>query len=228
MGEIFSENLISWFWAPLSVGVGLWLAAEAFRAVRGSIASRRRRRMQIVTLMGRAENLVVRAVRDGLYEEAWISNTSEPLARVREQYDDLTVEALALFEEREGAVSYWAAVEFYAGFEEPLRYLEITNTPRRRERNAPLLHPSQAGVLWYPPRPALLVYWAKRRWLWVRGNEGGPWFGDMHSEGGDKSRHQAVTPNSCGPGDILLPGAWRSRRRLSSEDYAPFERVSGL
>ena len=176
------------------------------------------RRWQIVSIMGQATALLQRAVRDGQYEQAWIADSGSPLAAVLERYDDLTVEALTLFTPGEFEVAFWAAVEFYAGFLDPLLLLESYATPRQPSADGfPLLSrdgegPSRAewlegygpaGMLSYTfPRSADLLDWA-------RGRGKGPRFaGDVFNPGGDDYRHYLVKPNSGVPGGMILPPAW--------------------
>lgn len=207
-----TDPVVSTFWAPLAVGAILWIAAEGVRSLIVMPAVlRRRRRRQIITLMGRAESLMARAVRDGLYDEAWLENDLSVLDGLRARYDDLTSETLDLFERGEKDVAFWAAVEFYAGFYDPIQMLCDLETPReKRADGQPLLRPLWG---WDGPRADLLIPWADRWWPWVRGNSKGPVFGDLTTGKGDGFRHDVVRPNTEVPPDMLLPFVWTFRER---------------
>lgn len=200
------------FWAPLAVGAILWLVAEAFRSAIVLPAARRRaRRRHIITLMGRAESLMARAVWDGLYDRAWIEKDLAVLDELRVRYDDLTAETLDLFVRGEEQVAFWAAAEFYAGFFDPLVTLHALETPRQaKDDGQPLLRPLWG---WDGPRADLLIPWAARWWPWVRGNTKGPMFGDLTTGRGDGFRHEVVRPNTEVPADMLLPFIWKFRER---------------
>lgn len=201
-----------WFatlWAPLLVGIALWLAASAVSMAVRMHREKRERRLRIVGALNRAESIVFRAVRDGDYERAWISESHEPLRESRVRYDDLTVETLDLFKKGEEDVAQWVAAELYAGFLDPLYYLDGQGLPREPSSEGwPLIHfearGRQAPQGWTPPRSDMLLLWA--------GGGKGPRYGDLYSAG-DHYRHHIVRPNSDVNSDMLRPPVWSLKNR---------------
>lgn len=218
-------------WGPLVVGLVLWVLAEGARSWWLVVGGRAKRRRQIISLMGRAVAVESRAMNDGQFDEAWISNSERALAESRSTYDDLTAQALDLFEPGEEVVALWTAAEFYAGWYSPLQALRHDNVPRERSANGGnLLHTSSLYRQWVFARPAELAAWARVRWPWDRGNARGPRYADLHTPG-DRSRHDIVVPNSDVNADMLMPyvlllaSPWsklsdRETKRLSSK-YPP-------
>ncbi|GAA3625925.1 hypothetical protein GCM10022200_05350 [Microbacterium awajiense] len=210
-------GLIEFFWAPLAVGVLLWIVAEGVRWVLATVRQRRLRRWKIVSLMGQAEALCLRAIRDGVMDAGYVSHGAQGFAQVRDRYDDLTAEALDLFQRGEEEVAFWAAVEFYAGWWSPHVLAEKLGVPRLHPTDGTLIFQvSERTVLgagvdetgspvsWTLARPDELVDWADVMWPWERGNAWGPRFGDLVTPA-DSSRHDIVTPNSDSAPDMLRP-----------------------
>ncbi|MDQ1172940.1 hypothetical protein QE430_001247 [Microbacterium testaceum] len=153
--------------------------------------------------MGRAVALQARAVNDGRFDRAWIQDSEGPLSKVREKYDDLTAQALDLFEPGEEVVAFWTAAEFYAGWYAPLQFLRAIGTPRKASQDGwPLLTTNDLSGGWMAARPAELAAWAQVRWPWDRRNARGPRYADLFSAG-DRSRHETVVPNSDVNVDML-------------------------
>jgi hypothetical protein len=207
-----SESLILALWgtifAPLVVALIVWVVSS----IRRQREERRRRRRRILGLMDQARSLVFRGIRDGLYEQSWIEESLVALQHLQERYDDLTVEALSRFEQGEEDVAHWTAIEFYAGFRDPLRYLDDRGIPRRPDPDGwPLITYEAEGVDmgdemvgYLLPRPEMLVDWAEGR--------PGPLFGTAEREG-DVARHNIVRPNSDSAMDMLRAPVELSRRR---------------
>lgn len=198
--------------APIAVGVLLWLAADWWRATQARKSEKLARRRRIVSLVGRARALAFRAIRDRLYEDAYITSSLKHLADVRREYDDITIEALDLFVEGEEEVAFWTAVELYAGFLDPLDYLEQMGTPRgRNPKGWPLLAPDAEGEMTSGDGPmqrsGYLLPRAERLVGWASMKDPGPRYGDLLREG-DKLRHNIVRPNSDGSTDMLRPPIW--------------------
>ena len=193
------------FWAPLAVGLILFLLAETVRLWWTAVGARPPRPPAIISLMGRAVALQARAIDDGRFDQAYIERSFRPLSKAREKYDDLTAQALDLFEVGEEVVAFWTAAEFYAGWYSPFEWLTATRTPREpRESGEPLLSTNDLTPGWSPARPEELASWAQVRWPWDRGNSRGPRYGDLWSPG-DKTRHAVVIPNSDVNVDMLRP-----------------------
>ncbi|WP_148060321.1 MULTISPECIES: hypothetical protein [unclassified Rathayibacter] len=203
---------VEFFWAPLFVGLLLWLVAEGVRAIWRLLVIRRlekiARREKIVSALGQARNITFRAVRDGLYEKAWVSESLQPLDETRRRYDDLTEQTLSLFREDEVDVAFWTAVEFYAGFIDPLYSLDQFHERNSKPNGFPRLAMEAEGTLkggYVLPRPEMLLGWSKLK-------EEGPRFG-MQGIVGDATRHRIVTPNSDSSMDMILPPVWTWRRQ---------------
>lgn len=198
-----SDAWFSLFWAPLLVGVLLWLAADAVRAGLNRRKARRERRLRIIGALNRADAMVFRAARDGQYVRSWTEKSLEPLRRVQERYDDLVVETLDLFEMGEEDVAFWVAVELYAGFLEPLYWLDAHAEEFGQDGGAPYLNFEVRGMRlpdgWTPPRADMLLEWA--------GGGKGPRYGDLFTSG-DHARHLVVIPNSDVNLGMLRPPIW--------------------
>ncbi|WP_141629945.1 hypothetical protein [Salinibacterium sp. PAMC 21357] len=163
------------------------------------------RRRRIVSGLSRAGVLIANAVRDGLYDEAWVDNSMKPLNGYRERYDDLTVETLDLFVPGEEGVAFWAAVEFYGAFRDPIARLAVEKTPRAgRPDGIPIVGLSSG--LYLLPRTEMLLDWSIGRAV-------GPRYVDLFSDG-DHARHNTVIPNSDVNVDLLRPPVW-----LDSTEY---------
>ncbi|MEV4669905.1 hypothetical protein [Microbacterium sp. LWO12-1.2] len=192
-------------WAPLAVGLCLFVLAEVVRVWWTSISARRARRRQIISLMGRAVALQSRAIDDGKFDRAYMAESERPLARVRARYDDLTAQALDLFEEGEEVVAFWTAAEFYGGWFSPLEALQAQGTPRsKNKQNLRLVATSDLARAWAPARPEELSEWARVQWPWDRGNRRGPRYA-TNGTPGDQTRHTVVVPNSDVNADMLRP-----------------------
>jgi hypothetical protein len=219
MSAVADPDLFAVVLGPLLVGLALWLLAEAARWWFGSVAGTRARRRKIISLMGRAVALQARAINDGRFDRAWIESSDRSLSKVREKYDDLTAQALDLFEPGEQVVAFWTAAEFYAGWYAPTEFLRATAVPRKKATDGwPLLSTSDLSGGWMAARPAELAAWAQVRWPWDRGNARGPRYAD-HFSAGDKSRHESVVPNSDVNVDMLRPFILY----LPNEHGGPFE-----
>lgn len=191
------------FWAPLVVGLLLWIVAEGVRSWWGRVKTRRDRRRLIISLMGRAVAVQARAIDDGAFDQSYIQDSSKPLAKARARYDDLTAQALDLFEPGEEVVAFWTAAEFYGGWFSPLQWLRDTDTPRDPEGGR-LLDRGGMGDGWSQARPQFLAAWAQDGRPWNTGNARGPRYADLFTAG-DRSRHNVVIPNSDVNSDMLRP-----------------------
>lgn len=191
------------FWAPLVVGLLLWIVAEGVRSWWGRVKTRRDRRRSIISLMGRAVAVQARAIDDGEFDEAYVQDSSRPLGKARARYDDLTAQALDLFEPGEEVVAFWTAAEFYGGWFSPLQWLRDTRVPREGG-GGPLLDSGSLHQGWFQARPQLLAAWAQDGRPWHTGNARGPRYADSFTAG-DRSRHNVVIPNSDVNSDMLRP-----------------------
>jgi len=215
------DNVFALIVAPLAVGLVLFLLAEIVRLWLSTVGERRKRRRQIISLMARAVALQARAINDGRFDRAYVENSTEPVSAVREKYDDLTAQALDLFEPGEDVVAFWTAVEFHAGWDDPLSYLREKATPRKDPGpNGYLLTTNNLSGGWRAARPELLAQWAQVRRPWDRGNARGPRFADAHSAG-DRTRHHIVIPNSDVNADMLRPFIWYIRTPKTSPFRTP-------
>jgi hypothetical protein len=205
-------------WAPLAVGVALYIVAEAVRGMwRFSVVRRaetQARRARIVGGLAQAKNITFRAVRDGLYEESFLANSMQPLAETRRRYDDITEMTLALFREDEGLVAEWTAVEFYAGFLDPLYALEHLGVRAPDPEGFPLLPLEAEGSLsngYVLPRPDMLLGWSKMKTK-------GPKYGNAETAG-DATRHRIVPPNTDVNMDMIRPPVqtWKRERDFPNE-----------
>lgn len=196
--------MLDWsnFWAPLCVGVLLWLLAEACRAWLSRVGRRQARRRKIISLMGRAAAVQERAIREGDFDLAYSKDSRAPLAVARAQYDDLTARALDLFEPGEEVVAFWTAAEFYASWHAPTQRLREINAPRDPKGRKLRDYGLDRG--WVPARPELLAEWAQDRRPWNTGNERGPRYADRLGAG-DRTRHNIVIPNSDVNVDMMRP-----------------------
>lgn len=172
-------------------GAALGLISAAISAWSRHVTERRLRRRRIVSLLGRAQTLAFRAVRDGIYEAEYFGAGGERFETFRQEFDQLTVEALDLFEPGEEDVAFWTSAEFYGGFWDPLYFLRESKAVK--DGDWPLLPIEAEGSTEYGyilPRPNELVGWAER-------NHAGPFYGDLVSGvDGDRTRHRVVRPNS--------------------------------
>lgn len=223
-----SDDLTALIWAPLATGVIGGALVSMLVGVTGwltrTVVKRRARRRQIISLMGRAVALQARAINDGRFDRTWIENSSEPLASAHETYDDLTAQALDLFEPGEEVVAMWTAVEFYAGWSDPFHYLSDTGTPRKNPGDGlRLLTTNSLAGGWVAPRPQLLADWARVRWPWDRGSARGPRYADLFTAG-DMTRHHIVIPNSDVNVDMLRPFIAYLNRESSNPWRTPSKR----
>ena len=201
--------------APLIVGIALWLITGWVRACIQWSRARKARRRKIVSLLGRARSITFRAIRDGLYEDAFIANSTTPLDPARREYDDITVAALDLFVRGEEEVAFWTAAELYAGFWDPLEYLNNSGLPRKPHPEGWQLIPFEAdGEAWVEDERGERVESAgyilprsNRLAGWAEGKDPGPRYGHMFRPG-DTLRHNLVHPNSDVNMDMLLPPLW--------------------
>lgn len=210
-----SDDLTALIWAPLLTGFAGGALVSLVAAFVGwlvsAVVKRKARRRQIISLMARAVALQARAINDGRFDRAYVENSTDPVSAVREKYDDLTAQALDLFQPGEDVVAFWTAVEFHAGWADPLSYLREKGTPR--EDPGPggyLLTTNHLAGGWRAARPELLAQWAQVRWPWDRGNARGPRYADIHTAG-DRTRHHIVIPNSDVNADLLKPFIWYIR-----------------
>lgn len=214
------------FWAAFLPGLAVaavsvlaWLIVVP--AVK-SLLSRRSRRRDIVLTVRHAEQIAFQALRDGDYQRAWASNSTEPLRSARQKYDDFTTKALSMFAPSEDAVAMWTAIELYAGWHAPLSHLTQIDAPRvmPSAEGPPLidLNDPQFAL----PRHSELIKWAN---TWRTGNINGPRYGDLHDPG-DMYRHEMCPPNTDSVSDILREVRWdtggepkriskRERKRLT-------------
>ncbi|MDR7188147.1 hypothetical protein J2Y46_000963 [Microbacterium sp. BE35] len=154
---------------------------------------------------GRAVSLQSRAIDDGHFDQAPIQNSARPLAKVRAKYDDLTAQALDLFEPGEEIVAFWTAAEFYAGWYSPLETLEAIEVPRAADPDGwRLLSTADLTRGWALAQPQELAEWAHVRWPWDQGNARGHRYATSDTPG-DTTRHSIVVPNSDVNSDILRP-----------------------
>lgn len=215
------DNVFALIVAPLAVGLVLFLLAETVRHWLSTVGERRRRRRQIISLMARAVALQARAIDDRRFDRAYIENSAEPLSATRQKYDDLTAQALDLFEPGEDVVAFWTAVEFHAGWADPLHFLLDRDTPREDPGpNGYLLTTNNLAGGWRAARPELLAQWAQVKWPWDKGNARGPRYADIHTAG-DISRHHIVIPNSDVNADMLRPFVWYIRTPKTSPFRTP-------
>lgn len=187
----------------LLVGLVLWLLAEGVRAWVRTVSRRRVRRRHIISLIGRAVALQARAINSGRIENAWVTNTMESLEELHERYDDLSAQALDLFETGEEVVAMWTAVELYAGWEAPFLSMDARRIPRESGPTGLVPDPPE-GICLDPARPQELAEWAQVRWPWDRGSARGPRYAEMFGPG-DLGRHLMVRPNSESPPGMLWP-----------------------
>lgn len=228
-----NEELLAAVTGNALAGFGVWVLTAALAWSFGLVRARRRRRREIISLVTRAHNVAQSALDQGAYERAWIEKSELPLREARMRYDDLSSQALNLFEPAETEVAFWCAVELYAGWRSPLEWLEDIDAPRRRVHDDwPLLGSSLAEA-WELPRPQLLADWANVRWPWDVGSIRGPQYA-MITGPGDRRRHALVPPNTDVNTDMVLayanvisppkwqPGAWQARnlRKMFPVDEA--------
>ncbi len=153
--------------------------------------------------MARAVALQARAINDGRFDRAYIEDSTDPVSAVRETYDGFDAQALDLFEPGEDVVAFWVAVEFHAGWDDPLSVLppgegHAARGPRPRGLLLTTNHLA-GGLANGAARVAGPVGTVK--WPWDRGNARGPRFADAHTAG-DRTRHHIVIPNSDVNADI--------------------------
>lgn len=195
-----------------------WLIGDV---IVGSIRRRRERRAQIMMLVARANLVAFRALRDGLFQQAWIEDSHQPLKDARAQYDDITAEALSMFVPGEEAVATWTAVELYAGWYDPFHYLIRTGTSRAAPApgEPPIMDSGSADRGVVLPRHGELAGWTA---TWRNGDYNGPRYGDMQSPG-DFSRHEAFPPHTDVVTDMLQAPVMQfgeGARRLSKRERA--------
>jgi hypothetical protein len=216
---------------PLISGLVLWFIQDWIRYGYWLSRSRKARRRRIVSLLGRAHSITFRAIRDRLYEEAFLTSSTKPLETVKREYDDITVAALDLFERGEEDVAFWTAVEFHAGFWDPLMFLEDREAPRIPDpKGWPLIPFEAEGESWLEDERGKRVESAgyilprsHRLSGWAEGKDPGPRYGHMFRPG-DTLRHNIVPPNSDLNMEMLLPPLWtgwgkRSRHPFRNEHW---------
>lgn len=195
------------FLGGLFSGAAVWVVSAVLLALVAVVRRRRARRREIIALVNRAHAVVFSAMDEGLFDDAWVAASSEPLREAKTRYDDLSAQALNLFEPAESDVAFWCAVELYAGWRSPTQALVEEGLPRQRMADGTrILDPGSLRRLWALPRAELLAQWANVVWPWDRGNWRGPAYGSL-STPGDSSRHNIVIPNSDTNGDMLRPYA---------------------
>lgn len=212
------------FVAGLFSGLAVWAVSGAVLALVAVVRQRRARRREIISLVNRAHAVMFSAMGERLFDEAWIADSDRPLREVKKQYDDLTAQALNLFEPAESDVAFWCAVELYAGWRSPLHGIMEAGLPR--EANQDGMRIVDPGSMWQPwelPRVELLAEWANVTWPWDYGSRRGPAYGTLGSPG-DRARHELVPPNSDVNGDmltayanLLTPPNWEPSPRRARE-----------
>lgn len=203
---------------------GLALAAADYCLL--IVPRRRRRRREIVNAVREAAEVIVRAIRDGDYQEAWAQDSLEPLRGRRAEYDKLISHIRERFSRGEDYVAMWTAIELFSGWEEPLHYLQNQDAPRwAPTSNEPRLI-DWNNPQFVLPRSSELLTWAKS---WRGGNAKGPRYGTLY-EPGDMSRHKICPPNTD-----VVPGAlfgidWdldSTPRRLSRREHKRLSQYYG-
>ncbi|MEU4015815.1 hypothetical protein AB0E56_11175 [Microbacterium sp. NPDC028030] len=205
-------------------GVAVWIVTGALVWAVGLVRARRRRRREIIALVNRAHAIAHSAVSIGLYDQSWIAGSDAPLREAKARYDDLTAQALNLFEPRETDVAFWCAVELYAGWLSPLEELERRGVPRKKPKGGgTLVSFDSLDWGWVLPRAELLADWANVLWPWDVGSARGPEYATRYTAG-DRSRHGLVAPNSDDSGDMLRayanlvrPPRWQPSKRRARQ-----------
>lgn len=204
-------NLIAWLVAPIIVALLTWFLTWKISERSASRRAMVQRRRQIVSLMARADSLIEREIVRGGYNTG---KRGHQLA-VSSEYQDITVQALAMFEWGEEQVALWAAMEFAAAIDAPAYALSLA-----RERTAridwPALEVGQSDMFDGVTGPALgpmgipylkVRYVMLSRWAELKGK--GPRYANMiGATSGDRARHYAFPAQSDSISRIELPYIW--------------------
>lgn len=185
-------------------GIAVWAVSAAVVGLIAVVRKRRARWREVISLMNRAHAVAFSAIDERLYEDAWVEDSALPLRDAKARYDELTAQALNLFEPAEADVAFWCAVELYAGWRSPLHGLAEAGLPRERNADGTVLLDN--GSMWQPyelPRVKMLADWANVVWPWDTGSARGPAYATLATPG-DRGRHNIVPPNSDVNGDMLL------------------------
>lgn len=156
------------FLGGLFSGAAVWVVSAVLLAFVSVVRRRRARRREIIALVNRAHAVAFSAMGEGLFDDAWVAASAEPLREAKIRYDDLSAQALNLFEPAESDVAFWCAIELYAGWISPFQALVEEGVPReRRADRTRILDPGSLRRLWTLPRAELLASWANVMWPWT-------------------------------------------------------------
>jgi hypothetical protein len=191
--------------AGLLGGALLSVVAAGVRARIELVSARTSRRRRILSIMGRGDALLFRGLRDGVFDEQIHDAKSDRFEAMRKEYDDLTVQALELFEPGEERVAFWTMVEFYAGIADPLLFGFAL---KERLPAGASVRLNTMGGSWGDdglgevdgfrlPRVEMLADWV--------GGGLGPLYGTFEHPEGDSERHRVVPPNTDVIQDMLWP-----------------------
>lgn len=213
VGKVTVENwwgtVASGIFAGLASGISVGSLTGIVRARQDERRARTARRKKIMSLLAQAKMLAFRALRDRVYENQYFSRRdTDEYKAFRKEYDDLTAEALGLFEPGEWTVAQWTQIEFYAGFHDFFYFARETGI-KRKLCGSMVVGPDAEGAYsvedngdihlhgFVFPRPEKLA-------AWVDGESSGPRYGDLidYPEG-ERIRHRVVPPNTDVAWDML-------------------------
>lgn len=223
------NEVVGWIVAPLVVGIVLFVLAEYV----GRRRAKRDRRRRIVTLMARADSLIERAIIAGDYNDG---KRGQELS-IWAEYQDTTVETLALFEWGEQDVSLWAAMELAAAVDAPAHAIERAKgyVPRRFWDELKVGESDMVNDVSGAPGLPMIVYLKVRyimlrHWADLKGE--GPQYAnadgkDSKGRPADGARHYVFPPGTDSIAGIELPYVWLmkdyeklSEREMLESQYA--------